>query len=108
MGGPTYHFDAANPSTTKFPAYFDGKNFAYEFGRGWIQHADRRRTTARCRRSSSFMDSFDFKQLINIEFGPDGSLYVLDYGTGYFAGDANSRRLPRRLRAGHAHARSPS
>ena len=27
---------------------------------------------------------------MNIEFGPDGSLYVLDYGTGYFAGDANS------------------
>ena len=23
-------------------------------------------------------------------FGPDGSLYVLDYGTGYFNGDANS------------------
>ena len=25
-----------------------------------------------------------------MEFGPDGSLYVLDYGAGYFAGDANS------------------
>ena len=37
MGGPVYHFDADNPSTTKFPAYFDGKNFAYEFGRGWIR-----------------------------------------------------------------------
>ena len=23
-------------------------------------------------------------------FGPDGALYVLDYGTGYFDGDANS------------------
>ena len=23
-------------------------------------------------------------------FGPDGALYVLDYGTGYFNGDANS------------------
>ena len=37
MGGPTYHFDAANPSTTKFPAFYDGKNFAYEFGRAWIK-----------------------------------------------------------------------
>ena len=37
MGGPTYHYDASNPSTTKFPAYFDGKNFAYEFGRAWIK-----------------------------------------------------------------------
>ena len=62
----------------------------------------------RCRAIESFLDSFDFKQLINIEFGPDGSLYVLDYGTGYFSGDANSRGLPRRLRAGHAARRSPS
>ena len=23
-------------------------------------------------------------------FGPDGALYVLDYGTGWFSGDANS------------------
>ena len=23
-------------------------------------------------------------------FGPDGALYVLDYGTGWFNGDANS------------------
>ena len=39
---------------------------------------------------ASFMDSFDCKQLIDMEFGPDGALYVLDYGTGYFTGDANS------------------
>ena len=25
-----------------------------------------------------------------MEFGPDGALYVLDYGTGWFGGDANS------------------
>ena len=89
MGGPVYHFDAANPSKTKFPAYFDGKSFAYEFGRGWIRTLTGTNETA-MPEIASFMDSFDFKQLINIEFGPDGSLYVLDYGTGYFAGDANS------------------
>ena len=37
MGGETYHFDAANTSPTKFPEYYDGKNFSYEFGRGWIR-----------------------------------------------------------------------
>ncbi len=89
MGGPTYHFDASNPSKTKFPAYFDGKNFAYEFGRGWLRTLTGTDETA-MPAIESFLDSFDFKQLINIEFGPEGSLYVLDYGTGYFSGDANS------------------
>ncbi|MEK8228240.1 PKD domain-containing protein [Oerskovia sp. M15] len=27
---------------------------------------------------------------MNLEFGPDGSLYVLDYGSGYFGGAADS------------------
>ena len=27
---------------------------------------------------------------MDLEFGPDGALYVLDYGTGWFGGDANS------------------
>ena len=37
MGGPVYRYDAANPSTTKFPASLDGQYFAGEFGRGWIK-----------------------------------------------------------------------
>ncbi|MET0684066.1 MAG: PKD domain-containing protein [Solirubrobacteraceae bacterium] len=89
MGGETYHFDAANTSPTKFPEYYDGKNFSYEFGRGWIRLFN---TDAQGALQSiePFMDSFDFKQLINAQFGPDGSFYVLDYGTGNFNGDANS------------------
>jgi len=29
-------------------------------------------------------------QIIDAAFGPDGALYVLDYGSGYFKGDENS------------------
>jgi cytochrome c len=89
MGGETYHFDAANPSTTKFPAYYDGKNFPYEFGRSWIK-ALTVGPDGSLLGIEPFLDGFDFKQLINTEFGPDGSLYVLDYGTGFFSGDAFS------------------
>ena len=101
MGGQTYRFDPNNPSTTKFPAYYDGKNFAYEFGRGWIKTLTVAPDGALLD-IEPFIDGFDFKQLISAEFGPDGSLYVLDYGTGFFSGDANSAALPDRLRAGHA------
>ncbi|HEY6887113.1 MAG TPA: PKD domain-containing protein [Solirubrobacter sp.] len=90
MGGPTYHYDANNPSTTKFPSYFDGKNFAYEFGRAWIKTftggADGSFPAI-----ETYFGNFGFKQLIDLEFGPDGSLYVLDYGSGgFFQGDENS------------------
>jgi PKD repeat protein/type 1 glutamine amidotransferase len=90
MGGPTYQYDAANPSPTKFPAYFDGKNFAYEFGRAWIKTFTGGADGA-FPQVDTWFQNFGFKQLIDLSFGPDGSLYVLDYGTGgYFQGDANS------------------
>lgn len=87
MAGPVYRYDASNPSATKFPQAFDGQFFAGEFGRGWIKpihlNADG---------SPGVIDAFPWngKQVMDMAFGPDGALYVLDYGTGYFNGDANS------------------
>ncbi|MFG1752349.1 carbohydrate-binding protein [Streptosporangium sandarakinum] len=87
MGGPVYHYDAGNPSAGKFPKTFDGMLFAGEFGRGWIKpikiNADG---------SPGAIGDFPWngKQVMDTAFGPDGALYVLDYGTGYFNGDANS------------------
>ncbi|WP_091620563.1 ThuA domain-containing protein [Amycolatopsis saalfeldensis] len=89
MGGPVYHYDAANPSTTKFPEYFDAKTFAYEWERGWIKEiavgANGERGAIK-----PFFDSMTLTRPMNIEFGPDGALYILDYGTGYFGGSAES------------------
>ncbi|CAM3893725.1 ThuA domain-containing protein [Kibdelosporangium persicum] len=89
MGGPVYRYDANNPSPTKFPQYFDGKNFAYEWDRGWIKEIT---VGANGERGAikPFMDSMTLVRPMNIEFGPDGSLYVLDYGTGYFGGSPES------------------
>ncbi|MET7421302.1 PQQ-dependent sugar dehydrogenase [Dactylosporangium sp. NPDC005555] len=87
MGGPVYRYDAANPSATKFPAAFNGMFFAGEFGRGWIKPI-----VVNSDGSRGAIDTFPWggKQVMDMQFGPDGSLYVLDYGTGYFNGDANS------------------
>ncbi|HEV7710818.1 MAG TPA: PQQ-dependent sugar dehydrogenase, partial [Asanoa sp.] len=87
MGGPVYRYNASSTSTTKFPQSFEGQFFATEFGRGWIKpihvNSDGTRGT---------IDAFPWvgKQVMDSAFGPDGAYYVLDYGTGYFNGDANS------------------
>jgi glucose/arabinose dehydrogenase len=87
MGGPVYRYNASNPSTTKFPSGFDGQFFATEFGRGWIKpiHVNANGTPG-------VIESFPWvgKQVMDSAFGPDGAYYLLDYGTGYFNGDANS------------------
>ena len=36
MGGPVYHYDESNPSTTKLPRHWDGKAFMGEFSQDYI------------------------------------------------------------------------
>ncbi len=87
MGGPVYRYNSANPSTVKFPQAFDGHFFAAEFGRGWVKDI-----AVNADGSPGLIQNFPWtgKQVIDLAFGPNGALYILDYGTGYFNGDANS------------------
>ena len=89
MGGPTYDDDPNLQSDTKVPEYYDGKKFLYEWGRGWIktvtENADGSRGAI-----EPFFDSMTLTRPMALEFGPEGSLYVLDYGSGFFFGDENS------------------
>ncbi|WP_420810689.1 ThuA domain-containing protein, partial [Jiangella asiatica] len=89
MGGPVYRYDPDLESATKFPEYYDGQFFAYEFGRQWIKNIGVAEdgTPLSIEPFSDFMTN---TQLMDLEFGPQGSLYVLDYGTGFFNGDENS------------------
>ncbi|MEV0940375.1 carbohydrate-binding protein [Micromonospora wenchangensis] len=85
--GPVYRYDPNNPSVTKFPQTFDGQFFATEFGRGWVKPIHLNSDG-----SPGTIDSFPWtgKQVMDSAFGPDGAYYLLDYGTGYYNGDANS------------------
>ncbi|TMZ42120.1 glucose dehydrogenase, partial [Klebsiella pneumoniae] len=89
MGGPVYRFDPELESNTKFPEYYDGKNFAYEWDRGWIKTIEVGENGERGA-IEPFFDSMELVRPMNIEFGPEGSLYVLDYGSSYFGGADDS------------------
>ncbi|MFF0809478.1 PQQ-dependent sugar dehydrogenase [Streptomyces albogriseolus] len=87
MGGPVYRYDADSASDVKFPEEYDGDFFAGEFGRRWIK-----RIEAGGDGTVQSINAFPWNgtQVMDMAFGPDGALYVLDYGTGYFNGDHNS------------------
>ncbi|TPN26406.1 carbohydrate-binding protein [Mesorhizobium sp. B2-3-3] len=87
MGGPVYRYDAASTSPVKFPESFDGDFFAGEFGRKWIKRIEQAGDG-----TVQSVNAFPWQgtQVMDMAFGPDGALYVLDYGTGYFNGDENS------------------
>ncbi|MFD8912567.1 PQQ-dependent sugar dehydrogenase [Streptomyces sp. NPDC059575] len=87
MGGPVYHYDPALDSPVKFPEAYDGNFFAGEFGRRWIKRID---TGADGTVKSINAFPWTGTQVMDMAFGPDGALYVLDYGTAWFGGDENS------------------
>ncbi|MGW0775639.1 ThuA domain-containing protein [Streptomyces sp. NPDC002835] len=87
MGGPVYHYDAELDSPVKFPEAYDGDFFAGEFGRRWIKRIDTAEDgTVRSINPVPWTGT----QVMDMAFGPDGALYVLDYGTAWFGGDENS------------------
>ncbi len=79
MGGPVYREAETDPdSAVKFPAEYDGDFFAGEYGRKWIkriEHGDDGTVSA--------INDFPWTgtQVMDMDFGSDGALYVLDYGT---------------------------
>ncbi|WP_282701217.1 PQQ-dependent sugar dehydrogenase [Streptomyces sp. CC219B] len=87
MGGPVYRYDPALDSPVKFPEAYDGDFFAGEFGRRWIK-----RITSDADGTVQSINDVPWTgtQIMDMAFGPDGALYVLDYGTSWFGGDEHS------------------
>ncbi|CQR60654.1 PQQ-dependent sugar dehydrogenase [Streptomyces leeuwenhoekii] len=86
-GGPVYHYDSDLDSPVKFPEAYDGDLFVGEFGRRWIK-----RITSDADGTVQSINDVPWSgtQVMDMEFGPDGALYVLDYGLSWFGGDEHS------------------
>ena len=83
MAGPIYYSDLY-PAATRYPSYYDGKFFFYEWMRGFIKAVSMNEKGDYVR-MEPFMGSHRFNGAIDIEVGPDGRFYVLEYGKGWFS-----------------------
>jgi cytochrome c len=90
MGGPAYQYRKNNPSTNHWPRYFDGVPIFYEWTRDRLFEfrLDQR---GRFDEIRPLLASIPLGNPIDIEFGPDGALYMLEYGDGYFSENPNAQ-----------------
>ncbi len=93
MAGPVYYTDLY-PKNTRYPDYFNKKVFFYEWIRGWIKLLTLQ-PNGDLDKMEPFMQNTKFNGAIDMETGPDGRVYVLEYGSGWFAKnpDAGLARL---------------
>ena len=82
-GGTRYYFDEDSESDTKFPKFYDGQWFIGEWNNDWIKTATLEQRGARDRRRLLGAICTGYISPMDMEFGPDGSLYVVEWGQGF-------------------------
>ena len=88
MAGPVYYSDMY-PKETAYPTYYDGKLFIYDWIRGWIKVVTMKQN-GDFDKMEPFMASTKFNALMDMEVGPDGKIYILEYGNGWFSKNADA------------------
>lgn len=99
-GGPVFRAaDFAN-APRPFPDYYEGKWFIVDFMRDWIMSVtmDAAGDYVNMER---FLPNQNFSAAIDMDFGPSGDLYVLEYGDAWFRKNSNSKLVKVQYNAGN-------
>lgn len=83
MAGPVYYPEDF-PKETRYPEYYKGKLFIYDWIRNWIKVVTMR-PNGDFDKMEPFIEHAEWAGPIDMEVGPDGKLYVLEYGKGWFS-----------------------
>ena len=91
MAGEFYTYDAGSDSGSKFPDYFDGSLFVFDWMRNWVM-ALKFDDAENLVKAEPFMSAEgDFRRPIDLAFGRDGLMYMLEYGSVYGADNEDAR-----------------
>jgi cytochrome c len=96
MAGPVYYYDEQAQSPHRLPAVYDHHLFIYEWSRNWIiavRLGEDESITNPRKDLHRFLPGMTFKRPMDMELGPDGCLYLIQWGTQW--GDNNDTQLIR-------------
>lgn len=82
MAGPVYHFDPTARSASKLPKKYDRSLFIYDWMRHWIKEV-RMDENGRVQKINPFLENLTFVRPVEMEIGPDGCIYVIEFGTAW-------------------------
>jgi glucose/arabinose dehydrogenase len=87
MAGPAYQFvfpTTRGRAPVAWPAYYDGMPLFFEWTRDYVK-GFRLNSSGSLTGIEPVLPSFAIDNPMDLEFGPDGALYVLEYGDGFFS-----------------------
>ena len=89
MAGPIYYSEDFE-GEDEFPEYFDGKLIAYEWMRHWM-YLLKFDSLDNIIKIEPFMQNTEFSRPMDMLFGKDGKLYMIEYGNLWFARNLDAR-----------------
>ncbi|PHI20532.1 carbohydrate-binding protein [Lewinellaceae bacterium SD302] len=102
MAGPWYYRDGQLFMTSSdFPDYYEGKWFIYEWARSWIKVVTFDAAHEKMVQIEDFYPSGKISKPIDLKFGRDGALYMLEYGNDYFLNNPDARLVRISFSAGN-------
>lgn len=100
MAGPVFYREDFKQAARAWPEYFDKKLIIYDWMRGWLM-AVTMNAAGDYVSMEPIMPSHKFSNPMDMAFAPDGDLYVLEYGTGWFQGNDDARLVRIEFNAGN-------
>ncbi|MEZ4886431.1 MAG: ThuA domain-containing protein [Chitinophagales bacterium] len=89
MAGPVYHAENYT-GEYKIPDYYDGKLFAYDWMRGWINPVTMN-AEGDYKGMETFMPNTEFNNIMDMLIAKDGRIYLLEYGSLWFSKNEDAR-----------------
>lgn len=90
MAGPVYYSKNYQGVSTAFPDYLDGKLLIYDWMRNWIFLVTMDEE-GKIKDIEPFMENTSFNNMMDMAYGPDGKLYMVEYGTVWFSQNLDAR-----------------
>ena len=88
MAGPTYYSDLY-PNGGGLPSYYDGKVIIYDWMRGWMKAITLFKDGS-FNKMEPFAADIKVNSLIDMEMSPEGRVYLLEYGSGWYQQNEDS------------------
>ncbi len=91
MAGAFYKYDPNSSSKIRFPEYYDGALFIFDWMRNWVLAVRVDKDDNYIRTEPFMAANGDFRRPIDQAFGKDGVMYMLEYGSVYGANNDDAR-----------------
>ncbi|GAA2375380.1 PQQ-dependent sugar dehydrogenase [Dactylosporangium salmoneum] len=90
MAGPVYRYDPNLNSDRKWPQYFDGRALFADWGTGQMYTFQLTADGKGVASIDPLLSSLSFLKPMDFKFGPDGALYLIEWGSGYGGDNTDS------------------